>query len=109
MTSNRERDFPPAFNRRCIRIEMPTPTEKHTFLDLVHSNFRDEWQTNSWDESIVDDLIEEFRSGSNQRVRATDQLLNAIHLLSGPEHQRPNDEQIKQLQEILFRPLDAFD
>jgi MoxR-like ATPase len=109
MTSNRERDFPPAFNRRCIRIEMPTPVDKDTLLDLVRSNFSGQLQSSSWDETAVLNQIEDFLSDNKHRARATDQLLNAIHLLSGPEHQRPNDEQIKKLQEILFKPLDAVD
>jgi MoxR-like ATPase len=34
MTSNGERDFPPAFLRRCLRIEMPKPTDTDLYNRL---------------------------------------------------------------------------
>jgi hypothetical protein len=42
-----------------------------------------------------------------QLDRATDQLLNALHLLSGPEGKRPSHEQMKALADILFKRLSA--
>ena len=39
MTSNKERDFPPAFHRRCIRVEMPSPTHRDTLLDVARHHF----------------------------------------------------------------------
>ena len=39
MTSNGERDFPPAFYRRCLRVKMPDPTEA-SLLPIVRSHFQ---------------------------------------------------------------------
>ena len=105
MTSNRERDFPPAFHRRCIRIEMPTPTHRDTLLDVARSHFKIEVGDGAWDEAAVLQQIDTFLGDRGQLDRATDQLLNALHLLCGPEQQRPSDDQVKVLQTILFKLL----
>ena len=38
MTSNGERDFPPAFKRRCLRVRMPDPNET-TLQEIVKAHF----------------------------------------------------------------------
>jgi hypothetical protein len=105
MTSNRERDFPPAFHRRCIRVEMPTPTQRETLLDVAHQHFSDDAATEGWDEGAALARIDSFLGQEGQLDRATDQLLNALHLLCGPERQRPGEKQMKALETILFKRL----
>lgn len=105
MTSNRERDFPPAFHRRCIRIEMPTPSHRDTLLDVARSHFKVETEDATWDEEAALKQIDTFLGDRGQLDRATDQLLNALHLLCGPEDQRPSDRQVEALQNILFKRL----
>jgi MoxR-like ATPase len=107
MTSNRERDFPPAFHRRCIRVEMPTPTQRETLLDVARQHFSDDAAKDSWDEDAALDRIDSFLGQEGQLDRATDQLLNALHLLCGPERQRPSETQMKALETILFKRLSA--
>jgi MoxR-like ATPase len=103
MTSNGERDFPPAFNRRCLRITMPDPT-KASLIPVVQSHF-DKVDESGWsktDENL-NDLIDEFLGKGTQADRATDQLLNAIYLLTRSE--RPTDQEMKRLKELLFKQL----
>ena len=98
MTSNGERDFPPAFLRRCLRIQMPDPDEQalRTIVKVYfNDNSKDEEQSNDWKQLI------EFFSSKDNRERATDQLLNAIYMCNNlvlkdlPEN----------LKEILFDSL----
>lgn len=105
MTSNRERDFPPAFHRRCIRVEMPTPSQRETLLDVARQHFGSDREAVGLDEKAALARIDSFLGTEGQLDRATDQLLNALHLLCGPEQQRPGEKQMKALEEILFKRL----
>jgi MoxR-like ATPase len=105
MTSNRERDFPAAFHRRCIRVEMPTPTDPATLLDVVSSHFKEEWGETAWNEEEILKQINTFLDDNSQRDRAIDQLLHALHILGGPEQGKHDAIQAERLQKILFKPL----
>ncbi|MFN7898351.1 MAG: AAA family ATPase [Synechococcaceae cyanobacterium] len=105
MTSNRERDFPPAFHRRCIRVEMPSPTHRDTLLDVARQHFRGAAVQGDFDEQAALQRIDSFLGEQGQLDRATDQLLNALHLLCGPDQHRPSEAQMEKLQEILFKRL----
>lgn len=76
ITSNAEREFPPAFLRRCLRLDIRPPDER-TLTKIVTSLLGEEAATRSAD------LITQFL---NQRDRGdvvtTDQLLNAIYLVT---------------------------
>ena len=103
MTSNGERDFPPAFYRRCLRLDMPDPTEA-SLLPIVKSHFEQADATGwSQHEENLKQLISEFVSKDNKAERATDQLLNAIYLMTRKE--RPSEAEMKQLQKLLFKKL----
>ena len=96
LTSNGERDFPPAFLRRCIRVRMPDPT-KEDLLQIVQK------QLDAQDFKAVEKIIADFvkrRDGSEQNL-ATDQLLNTIYLLAG-NLDGQDDERIK---DLLLSPL----
>lgn len=109
MTSNREREFPAAFHRRCIRVEMPAPSKASHWLDVVSSHFKDDWGK-AWDESAVLKRIEAMLEGHEQmRNRAIDQLLQAIHILEGPGYALPASDEEDSLQKILFKPLNESD
>jgi MoxR-like ATPase len=75
MTSNGERDFPPAFLRRCLRVEMPKP-EKSDLYNIVEAHLTKDVANQ------VDDLIQRFLSKTDTQAAllATDQLLNAVYL-----------------------------
>jgi hypothetical protein len=105
MTSNRERDFPPAFHRRCIRVEMPIPTRSETLLDVARQHFGDDLAAAGLDEKAALQQVTKFLGEGGRSDRATDQLLNALHLLRGPEAERPSEQQMTALAEILFKRL----
>jgi MoxR-like ATPase len=106
MTSNDERDFSPAFKRRCLSTEMPLPSEDQLMM-ILHSHFNslapDFWSEH---EAKLKNLIHDFikkgeKDKKDRHGRATDQLLNYIHLFSEDPQFRPTDPALKQLEEIL--------
>jgi MoxR-like ATPase len=80
MTSNNERDFSPAFLRRCLRLDMADPDDAR-LKRIVEAHFAKARGVDpKWDE-VVDGLVTQFlelRDGKKELV-ATDQLLNALH------------------------------
>ena len=121
MTSNRERDFPPAFNRRCIRVEMPHPSEADTLKEVVLAHFhpKDALGKGTKEHSFVVDSpvpeeIEAFLNKDENGDLATDQLLNALHLLTLEQTsqqlwQTPDADAADQLRAILYRDLHGRD
>ncbi|MEM9136296.1 MAG: ATPase, partial [Cyanobacteria bacterium P01_F01_bin.42] len=107
MTSNGERDFPPAFYRRCLRVKMPDPTPE-SLLPIVQSHFAQADKT-GWTrtEANLTALIGEFMDRGNKADRATDQLLNAIYLMTRKE--KPDSDAMKRLQKLLFKRLSEGD
>jgi len=105
MTSNREREFPAAFHRRCIRVEMPQPTEVAAFQDMVREHFRHTSRDGQAESVKVLDEITTFIEETSQQDRATDQLLNALHLLTLPGSSGPSQEQIHTLRDVLYKGL----
>ncbi len=88
MTSNGERDFPPAFLRRCLRLTIQKPeVEKLRRIAKEHLHF--EIPERASDAGPARDhqtvtLLEQFtrlRDTENKAV-ATDQLLNALYLIN---------------------------
>jgi MoxR-like ATPase len=85
-TSNGEREFPPAFKRRCIQLQMLAPNEER-LNDIVKAQFQDYLAQQPDLLERAQPIIEEFwqrregeKDGRKQEL-ATDQLLNALHLL----------------------------
>jgi MoxR-like ATPase len=109
MTSNDERDFPAAFYRRCIRVEMPPPTQESALHALIAAQFGEDWAHGTWrDSALLSELITDFlpsqAASAEGRQRAVDQFLNAAHLLMGVQG-GPSGADAEALREILFRPL----
>ncbi|MEM9447139.1 MAG: MoxR family ATPase [Cyanobacteria bacterium P01_E01_bin.6] len=75
LTSNGERDFPPAFLRRCLRLSMKEPDEDE-LARIVASHLGQDVADQSRK------LIEDFKSRRDRGDLATDQLLNAIYLMT---------------------------
>ncbi|MEY3554990.1 MAG: hypothetical protein RLZZ580_1044 [Cyanobacteriota bacterium] len=96
MTSNGERDFPPAFKRRCIRINMPNPGINN-LKSIVNSHMGDEYFNKSSDR--INQLITDFL---DKEKLATDQLLNVVYMLTGGPESTLNPESLK---ELLFKSL----
>jgi MoxR-like ATPase len=96
MTSNGERDFPPAFLRRCLRIEMPKPKDKD-LANIVEAHLTKDVADQ------VSDLISRFivKTDSDAAQLATDQLLNAVYL-------RKYGAQVEEggsLEDLVFKAL----
>ena len=103
MTSNGEREFPPAFYRRCLRVRMPNPTPD-SLLPIVESHFQAADQ-NGWTETQenLEELIRQFLDKGPKADRATDQLLNAIYLMTREES--PSTTEMVRLKALLFQRL----
>lgn len=82
ITSNGERDFPPAFLRRCVRLDLPEPDEERLrAIVLAHLGDGDSTDTDGIEE--FDELVRAFLSRRASGELATDQLLNAVFLRRG--------------------------
>ncbi|MEU1946950.1 MoxR family ATPase [Streptomyces sp. NPDC059474] len=75
ITSNGEREFPPAFLRRCVRLDLKQPDEQQ-LQRIVTMHLGEEIGARA------QELIADFVSRRNERELATDQLLNAVRLRS---------------------------
>ena len=115
MTSNREREFPPAFHRRCIRLGMPPPDEQ-ALTPIVEAHFADEPAGRQPQVGALQEAIRQFLSadsdGSGEASgsaalsdRAVDQLLNSLFLLTRESHDGPTPSQQDELRKILHRRL----
>lgn len=82
-TSNGERDFPPAFLRRCLRLIMqpPGPDELRA---IVSSHFARHLREHPDDNLLAqaEPLISAFLARREREDLATDQLLNAVYLVA---------------------------
>jgi hypothetical protein len=73
MTSNGEREFPPAFLRRCVQIEI-TPPDAVKLEQIVAAHLPGMAPGSAA-------MIQQFLAGQEMSSLATDQLLNAIYLV----------------------------
>lgn len=72
LTSNGEREFPPAFLRRCVRLRLRRP-DRDQLTEIVRAHL-------GTPEGSADHLITRFLERAGTGELATDQLLNAIYL-----------------------------
>ncbi|CAA6819357.1 MAG: MoxR-like ATPases [uncultured Sulfurovum sp.] len=101
MTSNGERDFPAAFKRRCLHIELHSP-DKDELVKIVKSNL-------GIDIKVEDALLELFveeRTKVKENL-STDQLLNAIYLRNKGIIKEQDLKSLKSnaLLKTIFKPL----
>lgn len=98
-TSNGERDFPAPFLRRCVRltVEEPNDTRLKKIVEAHDLDLSDEARQ----------LVKDFIGIRNLGNVATDQLLNAIFLLTGAT--KVPAERREALQKLLFRYLSGGD
>jgi MoxR-like ATPase len=97
MTSNGERDFPAAFKRRCLPLEIFRP--KNDKLISIVARHLGEAVSKS---ERVAKLISDFSKQGESALLATDQLLSAIHLLNSLKLE---DQQWNDLRENIWRGL----
>ncbi|WP_432080747.1 AAA family ATPase [Streptomyces sp. WAC 04229] len=72
LTSNGEREFPPAFLRRCVSLRLRQPDDDH-LAEIVRAHLGEP-------DGYAQQLIHRFLSRVGGGELATDQLLNAIYL-----------------------------
>ncbi|MER6067408.1 MoxR family ATPase [Streptomyces sp. NPDC001817] len=72
LTSNGEREFPPAFLRRCVTLRLRQPDDRH-LAGIVRAHLGEP-------DAYAQSLITRFLSRAGHGDLATDQLLNAIYL-----------------------------
>ncbi|MEV3859095.1 MoxR family ATPase [Streptomyces sp. NPDC050095] len=72
LTSNGEREFPPAFLRRCVRLRLHRPDETQ-LAAIVRAHLGEP-------EPYAEELITRFLRRADAAELATDQLLNALYL-----------------------------
>ena len=97
MTSNGEREFPAAFLRRCLRLDIEPPG-----LDQLTAIV--EAQLGPEVRQAAGDLIRLFSQRSQEGDLATDQLLNAIQLTC---HNHLEPEERSELVNLLLRFLSS--
>lgn len=96
MTSNGEREFPAAFLRRCIQLDLAQP-DKQRIEAIVRAHLGDEAVAEAAD--VIDDFLVRREQGQ----LATDQLLNAVYLLYRASGDRRPDRD--ELINVVLREL----
>ena len=96
ITSNGEREFPPAFLRRCLRLDL-RPPDATRLGKIVEALLGDAGTAERV--QMISDFIERQERGD----LATDQLLNALYLVTSGN--RPPPATRDRLVEALLRPL----
>lgn len=81
LTSNGERDFPPAFLRRCLRLTMPTPDQK-ALTEMVKAHLGQDVDVLQKAEPLIADFLQKRRQGESKGDLSPDQLLNAVYLVT---------------------------
>jgi MoxR-like ATPase len=108
MTSNAEREFPPPFLRRCVRLDIEKPKEKSEVEAIVKSHLKT-YSTRTGQDTELETMIGRFlQAGDSNQEIATDQLLNAVFLtigLNDPERRTFDPKELEQLRDTLLRPL----
>jgi MoxR-like ATPase len=100
LTSNAERNFPQAFLRRCIRLEIKPPSAKK-LERLVEAHLGPAEGTAA---TVRQDLINKFSQKQSGAVLANDQLLNAL-LMAG-QGLRDEQDGWDLIDSHLLKPLD---
>ena len=99
LTSNGEREFPPAFLRRCLRLTMENHDET-ALKKIVRAHLGDGVMSEA--EALITKFIQ-HRGRSDAGDLATDQLLNAIYLIT--RERKPIGDEEKRVIEALMKDL----
>ncbi|WP_079129744.1 MULTISPECIES: AAA family ATPase [unclassified Streptomyces] len=106
ITSNGEREFPPAFLRRCLRLHMPDPDHAQ-LIDMVTAHLGEAAREPAGP-SRADELVDRFLRNSRERGGlAVDQLLNAVFLATSGRFPGDDEEALEDLVDALWHRLDG--
>jgi MoxR-like ATPase len=97
LTSNGERDFPPAFLRRCLQLEVEEPGPEQLW-EIVRSHL------DAVTEAEADSIIQDFIRLRHEGLRTNDQLLQAVFLLTR-DYSITGEDYRKKLLKKLLNPL----
>jgi MoxR-like ATPase len=90
LTSNRERDFPPAFLRRCVCLDLAAP-DRERLTAIVRAHLGEDASERGAD------LVAAFLTRRESGDLATDQLLNAIYLTGHADNADISRERLAEL------------
>jgi MoxR-like ATPase len=97
LTSNGERELPPPFFRRCLRLDLPDPDQER-LRRVITAHLRQP------DANLTDQLIERFMNcRASGGVLAIDQLLNALFLIG--KGRIPDGQERDELVDALLKEL----
>jgi MoxR-like ATPase len=99
ITSNGEREFSPAFLRRCLRLDLGEP-DRDRLLSIVRAHLGD---AVSDIENAAAPHIQDFLARRTSGDIAADQLLNAIFLIT--QHRVNTSTSLNELRDMLLRSL----
>lgn len=105
ITSNGEREFPPAFLRRCLRLRMPDP-DRSQLVNMVMAHLATTESVSSGS-ARVEELIDKYLRNSRERGGlAIDQLLNATFVATSGRFSG-DEEELEELVDSLWHRLDG--
>lgn len=105
LTSNGERDFPPAFLRRCLRLTMPNPEPK-ALTEMVKAHLGEEAEVLQKAEPLIADFVQKRMQGESKGDLSPDQLLNAVYLVTRQFSPTDATEQ-KKFTDLLWKYLNS--
>jgi MoxR-like ATPase len=105
LTSNGERELPPAFFRRCLRLDLDPPKDENERNKRLRAIVAA--HLGALDEAMLTDLLRKFLDKQKTGTLATDQLMNALFLID--RGKLPEGEERKRLEAILLRELGGTD
>ncbi|MGW6454977.1 AAA family ATPase [Streptomyces sp. NPDC055078] len=104
ITSNGEREFPPAFLRRCLRLDMPDPDHSQ-LVDMVAAHLTESTVTGTRGGELIGQFLQRSRERGGLAV---DQLLNSVFLAtSGRFPEGDGEEALQELVDALWHRLDG--
>ncbi|MBW4513045.1 MAG: MoxR family ATPase [Scytonematopsis contorta HA4267-MV1] len=102
LTSNGERDFPPAFLRRCLRLNIKEPNDKE-LEKIVAAHLGKDDKISTQAQFLINEFLKKRKEGD----LATDQLLNAIYLMT--RQYAPVGQEKENLVEQLLKILNSVE
>lgn len=99
ITSNGEREFPAAFMRRCLTLNVPDP-DVNRLAEMVAAHFGNSHA------GMTRDMVSKFvRDRKSKGGLAADQLLNAVHLATSGAFDPEHSEEWAELLDAIWHRL----
>jgi MoxR-like ATPase len=101
MTSNGEREFPPAFLRRCLTLGLRQPETEAELAAIVGQHLVGVISANGELPEQARDIISHFFQRRDKGLLANDQLLNAIYLCHHAMLDTPPKDVLKLADQVM--------